>query len=135
MILNWILQRVCNLIEFIASTWYHWKILIFGQVIGQNSPQNIKYSVYGHTFFGHNLAIFRPIGMNVFTVTQEIIMYWLVVWCIFKRNPIFDGEMGVAAKGSVTSRLDLKIGPMDGPSGSSVISKTCFQIFGPEPPP
>ena len=76
-------------------------------------------------------------------VTQETIIYRLVV-----RNNVFDaflkeiffwrenwrGRHG-GAKGSGTSRPDQKVGPVDGPFGSTVISKTCFQNFRPGPPP
>ena len=79
-------------------------MLIFGQVMGQNVPQNINYSIYGHTFFDHNLAIFCPIGLKFFLVTQETIIYRLVMRncdfdAFFGKNPIFGGKMGVAPKG------------------------------------
>ena len=41
---------------------FHFKRLIFGQVIGQKRPNLMRTPIYGHTFFGHNLAIFRPIS-------------------------------------------------------------------------
>ena len=62
--------------------------------------------IFGHTFFGHKSAIFRPIGLTTFLGTQETIFYRLVV-----RNPIYDahfsflnfwatfgGKMGVSTK-------------------------------------
>ena len=42
--------------------------------------------------------------------------------------------MGVAAKGSRTSRPNQKVGPFGGPFEATVISKHFFEIFGPEPP-
>ena len=34
------------------------EMLIFDQVIGQKASKYTKHSIYGHTFFGHNSAIF-----------------------------------------------------------------------------
>ena len=53
--------QMCN---FMVLYWPHLKILISGQVKGQNEPQNSNNPIYGHTFFGHNSAIFWPIGLN-----------------------------------------------------------------------
>ena len=53
-------------------------MMIFGQVMVQNGPQNINYSIYGHTFF-------CPIGLKIFLVTQETSIYRLVM-----RNHKFD---------------------------------------------
>ena len=62
--------------------------------------------IFGHTFFGHKSAIFRPIGLTTFLGTQETIFYRLVV-----RNGSYDtcflflilwatfgGKMGKATK-------------------------------------
>ena len=42
-------------------------MLIFGQVMGQNCPQNINYSIYGDTFFQWTLldVINGEIQINV----------------------------------------------------------------------
>ena len=101
----------------IEYTRFHWKLLIFGPIMGQSGPQNINcYSIYGHTFFGHNLAIFCPIGLKIILVSQKIIIYRLVM-----RNHDF------GAKGSGASSSDQKVCLLGGPFGSSAISKTCFQ--------
>ena len=75
--------------------------MIFGQVMGQNSTQNSKCSIFGHTFFDHNSAIFCPIGLKIVLVTQVTIIYRLVRrnrdLGAFLKNPIFSGKMGVAA--------------------------------------
>ena len=81
--------------------------------MGQNGPQNINYSIYGQTFFGHNSALFL-------------------------RNPIFSGGNGlgrhIGAKGSGISRPDQKDGPMGGPFGSTPVQplsrKNVCEIFG-----
>ena len=85
--------------------------MIFDQVIRHNGPQNVNYSIYGHTFLGMNPAIYRPIGRKCFMVTaQETSIYRFVM-----RNHDFDDfynnlhvlrEMGVDAKVSVASRPD-----------------------------
>ena len=41
--------------------------------------------IFGHTFFGHELAIFGPIRLKILKGTQETIIYRLVV-----RNPSYD---------------------------------------------
>ena len=53
--------------------------------MGQNGPQNINYSTYGHTFFGHNSSIFLSNRAAFFLVTQETIIYRLMM-----RNHDFD---------------------------------------------
>ena len=93
------------------------KILIFGQNSLQNN--NIDYSIFGHTFFGCNSAVFCPIGKKFFTVTQETIIYWLVV-----KNHAFN-----ACLREFLSRPDQKVGPMSWPLRSTVISKTCIRNF------
>ena len=68
--------------QFDSNNWINLvllKILRFGQVIGQKIPKNPNYSIYGHTFFGHNSAIFWPIGLKFFVGTNETIIYWLLV--------------------------------------------------------
>ena len=42
-------------------------------------------TIFGQTFFGHNSAIFEPIGLKLFIGTQKTIIYRLVV-----RNPSYD---------------------------------------------
>ena len=69
------MRTICNL----NKPGSYWKMLIFKQVMGQNDPQNNNYSIYGHTFFGHTSAIFCPIGLKIFLVTQEIIIYRLAM--------------------------------------------------------
>ena len=39
------------------------------------SNANILAYVFWHTYFGHNSAIFRPIGLKIFMGTQETIIY------------------------------------------------------------
>ena len=57
----------------IELTWSHWKILRFGQVMGQGFSKNTNYSRYGHTFFGHNSAILWPTGLNVFVELGKLL--------------------------------------------------------------
>ena len=45
----------------------------------QKVSKNTNYSQYVHTFFGHNSAIFQQIGLKIFMVTQESIIYRLVI--------------------------------------------------------
>ena len=105
--------------------------------MGQNGPQNINYSINGHTFFGHNSAIFCPIGLETFLVTHKIIIYRLVM-----RNCDFDAFLKISyfwrengrgrhsgAKVSGASRPNQKVGPMGGPFGPTINSKTYFQKF------
>ena len=58
--------------------------MIFGQVMGQKLLQKANYSIHGHTFFGHNSAIFGPIGLKFFMGTQGTIIYRLLL-----RNQCF----------------------------------------------
>ena len=108
-------------------------MLISSQVMSQNGPQNLNYSIYGHTFFGHNLAIFCLIGL-IFLVTQETIIYRLVMrnhdFNAFLEKFIFLWENGRGrhrdSKGSGASSPDQKFGPLGKLFGSTAISKTCF---------
>ena len=95
-------------------------MLILGKVMGQNGPPNINYSMYqGHTFIGHNSAIFCPIEL-IFLVTQEILM-------LFWKKSNFWRENGRGrhrgVKGSGASSPDQKVGPLGGPFGSTAITK------------
>ena len=77
--------------------------------------------------FCENSAIFRPIRLILIMVTQETIIYRLVVRnhvfdAFFERNYIFDGEMGVAAT----------VAPNFGAAKGTGTSRP--EIFGPEPP-
>ena len=61
--------------------------------MGQNGPKNINYSIYGHTFLGHNSAICRPniyrlvLRNNVFDAFLKEILFlagkwaWSTRWC------------------------------------------------------
>ena len=40
-----------------------------------NWPENVRMSIFGVTFFGHNSAIFGLIGLTYFVGTQETIIY------------------------------------------------------------
>ena len=48
-------------------------------IMGQKVSKHINYSMYGHTFFGHNSAIVLLIGLKIFMVTQETIICRLVI--------------------------------------------------------
>ena len=48
--------------------------MIFGQVMGQKLLQTANYYIYGHTFSGHNSAIFGSIGLKFFMGTQGTII-------------------------------------------------------------
>ena len=56
------------------------KPLIFGQVMGQNSSNNVNYSIFGH--------FLKPIGLKFFMVFQETIIYRLVM-----KNHNFDAVL------------------------------------------
>ena len=92
-------RRVCNLVVLVEWTWSHWRVLIFGR----DGPQSINFSILcGHALFGHDSAIFFPIGLKFLRVTQETIIYRLVMRnhdfdAFFERNHIFNGKMGAAA--------------------------------------
>ena len=68
--------------------------------MGQNSTQNSNYnSIFGHTFFCHKSAIFMPNRAENVLVTQETIIYRLVMinrdlGAFLKKNHIFGGKMG-----------------------------------------
>ena len=115
-------------------------MLIFGQVMSQNGLQNINYSIYGHTFFGYNSAICCLIGQKLFLVTQETIIYRLVMRnhecdAFLKKILFLAGKMGVATtvvpkpKGFGALRPNQKVGPLGEPFGSIVNLETCFQKF------
>ena len=111
--------------------------------MGQNGLQNIYYSIYqyGHTFFGHNSAIFLSNQTDFFFVTQETIIYLLVMRnhdfdAFFGKNPIFGGKIGVAA--TVAQK---GLGPQDPTKnlanwvdlfGQPLTRKLVFKNFGPE---
>ena len=69
------------------------------------------YICFPYTFFGHNSAMFRSIGLKFFMVTQETTIYRLVVrnhvFDAFKKT-IFGGKMGVDAMVAPTG-----LGPQD----------------------
>ena len=111
--------------------------------MGQIVPQNTNYSIYGHTFFGHNSAIFKLIWLKFFLGTQGTIIYRLVVknhdFDAFLKKSIFSNKMGVAAMLAPTG-LGLqdptkKLAHQVKLLGQSLSQKNVFQNFGPEPPP
>ena len=63
------------------------KILIFVQVIGQSGPQNINYSIYGHTFFGHNSAIFLS------NWAENCLYYLSISYDFFEKILFLAGKM------------------------------------------
>ena len=52
--------------------------------------------LFWHTFFGQNLANFRPIGPKTFMGTQGIIIYWLVMRHFILVIMYFWRKMGMA---------------------------------------
>ena len=54
-------------------------MLIFGQVIGQKASKYTNYSIYEHTLFCHNSAIFWTIRLKFLGGAQEAIIYRLLV--------------------------------------------------------
>ena len=102
-ILSYKLQIICNLVVLIELTRSHWKILIFGQ----NEPQNINFSIYGHTYFGLNLAIF---------LSNRAEFFFMILMLFWKKS-YFWREYG---RGRHRGRHR-------GAKGSSTVSKTCFQ--------
>ena len=118
-------------------------MLIFGQVMGQNGPQNINYSIYGHMLLGHNSVIICSIGLKFFLVTQETIIYRLVMRNYdadaFLENHIFGGKMGVATtvapKGLGPQVPTRKLAHWVEHLGQPLSLKLVFKKFGYEPPP
>ena len=45
----------------------------------RNGQKMARMPIFGHTFFGHNSAIFGPIGLKIGMRTQETVIYRLVV--------------------------------------------------------
>ena len=78
----------------------------FDQVLGQNCPQNTNYSIFGHTFFGHNLlweirrllCIYRLIMRN-----HDLEAFW---------KKLYGRSRHAGAEGSQVSKPDQKVGPM-----------------------
>ena len=111
--------------------------MIFGQVMGQKLLQKANYSIYGHTFFGHNSAIFGTIGLKFFMGTQVTIIYRLLFrnQCFGPYLPIsilrvhFGGKMGVVAYPAPLGlapqfpKPEQKVGQRWVPFGSTIISK------------
>ena len=72
--------------------------------MGQKVSKNIYYSINGHALFGHNSAIFWPIGLKFFVRTRETIIYRLLVrnqcngdqFQISNFWALIGGKMGVA---------------------------------------
>ena len=50
-ILRWKMQRLCNLVVIIDWTQYHWKVLIFSQVMDQNGPRKTIILYMGIRFW------------------------------------------------------------------------------------
>ena len=115
---------------FIEWNWSHWKILMFDQVMGQNSPKNTNYSIYGLTDFPATQLFCDQSGW-----TQQTIIYRLVMTnhdfdVLMKKSHFWrDNGRGrhAGAKGSGASRPKQKVGPLGGTFGSIVISKTVFE--------
>ena len=87
------MQRICNLIVLNEEICSHCKILILGWFMGQKV---CNYSIYGHMFFGHNSAIFWPIGLEIFNVTQETIShkeFWF--WALIAIFQFFGACLGL----------------------------------------
>ena len=107
--------------------------MIFGQIIGQKVSKYTNYSIYGHTFFGHNSAIFWPIGLKCFVGTKETIIYWLLVSnqcyadqflisiCLAGKRAWLPRQ-GLRVRGFRTRE---KFEPRKSPIGSPVISESC----------
>ena len=53
-------------------------------------PKMARMPIFGHACFGHNSAIFWPIGLKILMVTQKTIIYRLVV-----INPSYDAYLSV----------------------------------------
>ena len=68
--------------------------------MGQNGPHNIDYSIYEHTFFCHNLAIFCSIGLNFFLwQLRRLLSYYLsicdkksLLWWFFEKILFLAGK-------------------------------------------
>ena len=63
----------------IYSYWYKSNKVGFIQeihILPSYSQKMVHKPIFGHTFFGHNSAIFRPTGLKIFIGTHETIIYW-----------------------------------------------------------
>ena len=73
---------ICHLVVFIEIIRSYWKFLIFGHVMGQNSPQ--LFHIWAYVFWPW-LGHFLSNRAEFFLVTQETNIYWLVT-----KNSDFD---------------------------------------------
>ena len=111
--------------------------------MGKNNLKNTNYSIYGHTFFGHNSAILGPIELKFFMGTPETIIYRLVAknhdLVVFWKMTPFWWENGrgrhTGDKGSGVPKSDQKVSPLVWPYGSTIISKMIFESFQAWTPP
>ena len=118
-ILSWKLLRMCNLMVLIEYTQSYWIILIFGQVMGRNDPQNDNYPIYGHTFL---------------TITQQFLgqsnAWKIMVLMLLRTTHILGRKMWVAAT-LTPSVCGLKTRPRSWPNGWTFwlnrYLKNCFE--------
>ena len=108
--------------QYVEETWFCWKILLFGQYMGHKWVNLDSMPIYGHTFFGHNSAIFWLIKLKFRMVTQETIIYRLTmrnkgyghIFDIWIFGPLFGPKKGVAPHSAIRV-LDLKTQPKSWP--------------------
>ena len=69
--------------ELIEKIWFHIKILITSQVMDQNGPQNVHYSIYGHAFFGNFLSneadIFQHNTADYYLINNRLVSPPLII--------------------------------------------------------
>ena len=96
--------------------------------MGQKFLKNTNYSIYVHTFFGHNSAIFSQVDLNFLLVKSMFCCSVCDFWAIV------DGKKGWVAtpapiKGHWTQNPIKKLAHVWGPFGSPDILKSCSQSF------
>ena len=132
---------------YLLESWFHSKIFIFGQDMAKNGAHA---HIWVHTFFGHNSAIFRPIDskfLREIRILLSIDWWWEIQFMMLIFQSLFMGhfwrENGCGHHACPlwfkASKPDQKVGPLDGPFGSTAISKLCCRNFqcwlvNPRPP-
>ena len=94
--------------------------------------------IFGHTCFGHNSAIFGPIGLKLFMGAQETIICrlinpsndayfsFIIFWATFCRKKCVATTCTPFGLGPLYQTKMLIVGQPSGPFGPTAISKSCF---------
>ena len=101
-------------------------------VLCKNANQDM--AIFGHTFFGHNSAIFWANRAEVFyggsgdhylSIGEEKSKMLVFVFWFF--GPLLAGKWAWPPR--TDSKPDQKVGQLGGPFGPTAISKSCFRNF------